>query len=212
MKKLRKAFTFIELLIALTIFSIIAASIYYTLNAGIRTWSRGNSVIMDNQRLRIFFDTISRDLVNTIPNLGEDPNAIVESEWEDDKIAFPTIVNTFLNNRTATEIAKVVYEFDEGESKLIRRCATVTLGFDEEYAEEEILLEDLENFNIEDFGFEYCYMFLDEYDWRKNWEFADKIPRGIKIRLVLKNEDTGFERNFEKIVFMPTGEIGKEAE
>ena len=39
--KLNKAFTFIELCMALLIFSVIATSIYYALHSGMELWSRG---------------------------------------------------------------------------------------------------------------------------------------------------------------------------
>lgn len=184
-------FTFIELLIALTIFSIIAASIYYTLNAGIRVYSRGNSIIRDNQKLRIFFDTISLDLRNAVvyPHIG--------SEWTAEEISFPTVNNG---------LAKAVYYFYRG--KVLRKQATLKEGFDETYAEEEVLIE-----NLGDFSFEYCYKepgTEDEYLWKNEWEFEDKIPRGVKIKLSLKDEAAGTLDTFEKTVFIPMGELGKE--
>ncbi|MCK4462844.1 MAG: prepilin-type N-terminal cleavage/methylation domain-containing protein, partial [Candidatus Omnitrophica bacterium] len=157
MKKLNKAFTFIELLIAITIFAIIASSIYYTLNAGIMTYSRGNSIIKDNQRLRIFFDIISKDMRNAIPALGKDPNFIVTSEWQVNRISFPTIINVSDGGEISGEIAKVAYEFDSGKGQVLRRCATLKKKFNEDLADIEILLEESEDFTLEDFAFEYYH-------------------------------------------------------
>ena len=78
--KTDRAFTFIELLIAFTIFSIIAASMYCTLNAGIKVWTRGNEIIRENQGMRIFFDTVNQDLKNAVSYSGFD------SEWGAERI------------------------------------------------------------------------------------------------------------------------------
>lgn len=186
----RKGFTFIELLIALTIFSIIATSMYFTLNTGIKVWSRSNESIRENQRFRICFDIISKDLKNII---AYPP---IKPEWGAERISFPAIVDTYEGDTVKTELVKVIFYFDDIKKGLVRVCATVKEGFDEAYAEEKILLDDIENL-----AFQYCYKIKDEerYEWKDTWGFDDKIPRGIRIKA----------DNFEKTVFIPVGELGE---
>ena len=50
-KKFQEGFTIVELLIALAIFSVIAASLYYTFNTGLSVWKKGNAFIEKNQKI-----------------------------------------------------------------------------------------------------------------------------------------------------------------
>lgn len=206
-----RAFTFMELLIALTIFSIIASSIYHTMSAGIRVYRRGNVVIRDNQKLRLFFNAISQDMRNATPYSEEKNNFYIESEWLSEKIAFITIINVFADEGIVGELAKVSYYMDEEAregNRLIRKCATVEYGFDEEAAEEEAPLEGLEDFTLEGLSFQYCYKVMDEYDWRKDEEFEGGIPQGVKIELALKNKANNDIKTYTQTVFIPMGELG----
>ena len=99
-KKSLTGFTFIELLIALTIFSIIATGIYYTLNAGTVIWRRANVQIGENQKIRVFFNTISRDLRNAISFSG------VSSEWTEDSVSFHTIADVSSAEETHRELVR----------------------------------------------------------------------------------------------------------
>ena len=63
------------------------------------------------------------------------------------------------------------------------------------------MAELLRGIDIKDFGFEYCYKPFaagDPYNWEKEWEEPQKIPRGVKITA----------GKFNKTVFMPAGELG----
>ncbi|MDO8535444.1 MAG: prepilin-type N-terminal cleavage/methylation domain-containing protein, partial [Candidatus Omnitrophota bacterium] len=62
----KKGFTFIELIVAITIFSIMAVSIYSVFRAGVRLWYRTNPLIQANQSTRYFFNTLSADLKNSV--------------------------------------------------------------------------------------------------------------------------------------------------
>jgi len=196
------AFTFIELLIALTIFSAIAVSVYYTLNTGIKVWRRGNSVISDNQKLRVCFDAISRDMKNSVSYSG------IEPEWSADKVSFATIINTSKNGHAAKRLAEVTYYFDSKKGELSRKCFMFKEEDEEKPAAEKTLLDDLR-----DLTFEYACeppTSYGEYIWKDEWDFENKIPRGARIKLTLKNEEENTPETFTKTIFIPTGELGKE--
>jgi len=226
----RAGFTFMELLIAFTIFSIIAASIYYTMAAGIRVYRRGNTIIRDNQRLRLFFDTITRDMRNALPygletdkkklkgmQSAQKKEILIEPEWLGDKATFATLINTYTEEGFVGELARVSYYLDEkkrGGKKIIRTIAGLPEGFDEEYADKEDLLEGLEDFSVEDFTLEYSYKmaaFDDEFDWREEFE-EEGVPRGIRITLSLENEERNITETFTDAVFIPRGMFGSDTE
>lgn len=214
-----------ELLIAFTIFSIIAASIYYTLSAGIRVYRRGNVMIKDNQNLRIFFDALSKDLRNALPyNIDpdaekksefrtiEDTNFQIEPEWLLDKVSFASLINVFTESGMRPELTRVSYYLDD--KKIMRRYSGKAEGFGEESAEAEELLGELEDFEVEELSFEYSYSlpgigFDEEFEWRDE-EFEDGLPQGVKAILTLKNKARKSEEIFAKTVFIPRGKLGGE--
>ncbi len=191
----RSAFTFIELIIAITIFSIIAISIYSTFRAGTRVWLRSNSIIEVNQATRVFFDTISSDLKNAIKYTEAGPNF----EGEAQRVSFITLVNVYSSEaQLHTELAKVVYYFDSGKKAINRTLAIKKEGLNENVAKG----VDLVN-NLNEINFKYCYKSesLDTpYVWKDKWDEEDKIPRGVRIKAGA----------FEKTIFIPTGELGIE--
>jgi len=205
--KNKKAFTFIEFLIALSIFAIMAASIYYTLNAGVAIYRRGNAMIRDNQKLRISFDMMSLDLRNAVlyPE--------IETEGTREKIALPSIVNFSEEGYMAQRLVKAIYYFDG--KRLLRKYALNKEDFDEEKAVEEVLIEKFDDFEVDDFEFKYAYELEGlegEYEWRNDWTTLDKIPRGIKAKLTLKNKFTDKKDIFEKTIFVPMGVFGSDNE
>ena len=171
-------------------------------------------MIRDNQQLRIFFDTISENLRNAVVYSDKKNKFYIEPEWETDKISFPSLITVFDEDVLRTELAKVSYYIEKKgrkEKRFIMKYATVREGFDEEFAEERVLLDGLEDFTLEDIEFEYCYKvtgFDDEYDWRSDTEFKDGLPRGIKMALTLKNKTTKAKEKFVKTIFIAMGELG----
>lgn len=201
-------FTFIEMIVAVTIFTIIAVSIYSTFHAGIKIWLKTNPMIEVNQSTRLFFNIISSDLKGAIKytTREDEPNF----EGEKQRIAFMTLVDVSGEETPLhKEPARVIYDFkiiEEGKAAkpVIRRSvAAGKEGFDEDKA---VPAEIMSGVSEEDFGFEYCYIVGSAdnkeytYQWKDKWEDEDKvnIPRGIKVKA----------GKFEKTVFVPTGELG----
>jgi len=196
-KKNRTAFTFIELLIAVTIFSIIASSVYSVFSAGIRVWLRTNPIVEGNQAMRILFNTASLDLKNAV--IYTDTGANFKGEPK--RISFMTLIDASGDETPShMEIARVVYCFDR-DTKIIKRLAAAKdEGLDETKARGQEFLRGVKE---EDLGFEYCYKesypgaeFA--YKWKDAWQDETKIPRGVRIKL----------GEFKKVIFIPTGELG----
>lgn len=198
-KRSLSAFTFIELIIAITIFSIIAVSIYSTVRAGIRVWHRANSVIEVNQEMRIFFDMVSSDMKNAVAYYTTTSEGRMNFEGMPSRISFMTLVNVSGQDVALhQELARVAYYFDTSSKSIKRILATKEAGFNETNG----ITAELVN-NIDAVSFNYCYKPLsseDDYVWKDVWEDGGRIPRGVRIK-------TG---SFEKTIFIPTGELGGE--
>ena len=195
-KKRPQGFTFLELMIALTIFSIMAVSIYSVLGAGIRVWRGSNAIIERNQSLRSFFDAISSDLKNAVKYKG------IEFEGQAREMSFMALVDISdpANGSTRTELAKVIYSFDEGSKTVKRYVATKESGFDKANAEGVDIVS-----GIEDVSFSYCYKdetLIVPYVWKDTWQVPEIIPPGVNIKM----------KELEKRVFIPMGELVKTEE
>jgi len=214
--KFHLGFTFIELIIAVTIFAIIAVSIYSTFNAGIRVWLKMSPMIEANQQCRIFFNTISLDLKNAVAyydisniltkqGFGQEYEGKINFEGRSDKISFMTIVNiSDPDLGLREELAKVTYIYDKADKTIKRLVATKAEGLNEENAKSSDMITGIDG---KDFGFEYCYKSMTsntdyDYEWKDAWEDKNvqKIPRGVRVK-------TG---EFKKTVFIPTGVLGEE--
>lgn len=203
MKKQAQGFTFIELIIAITIFCIIAVSIYSVFRSGVRIWYRVSPLIQNTQSLRFFFNTISRDLKNSISYAKKGMNF----EGGRRKISFMTLVEVSGQGISPNaEPARVFYYLDNTRKAVRRGVATRMEGFSEDYAK---ISDVLNNIDDEDFEFEYCYKMGSspteyDYEWKDEWEDKEKengkIPRGVRIRA----------GDYSEIIFIPTGTLGGE--
>ncbi len=220
----KKGFTFIELIIAVTIFSIIAVSIYSVFRAGVRLWYRTNPLIEANQSVRFFFNTISSDLKNSvsynaisqgIKTFGSSEEKNANFVGEKQKISFMTLVDVAGTGALPhTELARVIYSFDRSKKtvkravatkKAVKRAvATKAEGLSENHAKDAEILSDIDD---KDFGFEYCYIDVSspteyDYEWKDAWEDEDrnkgKIPRGVRVKAGV----------YSKTIFIPTGKLG----
>lgn len=206
-----KAFTFIELIIAVTIFSVIAVSVYSVFWAGLRTWRMTSPAIESNQKLRFFFDLISKDLKSSLGYYPSDYSDKEKVNFKGDakRISFWALADVQgQDNAVRTEPARIAYYLDTTDSsdvKIMRNIATRAEGFKETPERSEQVFSGIKE---SDFSFEYCYKEPNlnpadpyTYEWAGEWltkesEF-EKIPRGVRIRV---RQDT-------KTVFIPTGEL-----
>jgi len=209
-----QGFTFIELIVAVTIFSIIAVSIYSVFRAGIRLWSGTNPIIQANQSTRYFFNTVSTDLKNSVSynaissglkTFGSSEKESANFEGEAQKISFMTLVDVSVGSALPhAELARVIYSFDRSKKTVKRAVATKAEGLSDSFAKVADILSDIDD---KDFGFEYCYKVVSSpteysYEWKDGWSDEDrdkgKIPRGVKVKAGL----------YDKTIFIPTGRLG----
>ena len=65
--KNQTGFTLIELILSITILSMVLVTIYATLSMGSRTWEKGERDIERIQRLRVVMDLLSREIKSAFP-------------------------------------------------------------------------------------------------------------------------------------------------
>lgn len=203
-KRHNGGFTFIELVLALTLFALIAAGVYRTFFAGTQMWARENTMMKETHRLRVFFNTLAQDAANAvILYRGEQNNAV----WAKDRLHWTTLGNIYQNGKSGIELAEVTYRFYKNKGTLVRRYAPASKGFDEKAAIETVFLE-----GLEDAAFEYSSAVPDSaggYEWSSSWGSGkdDNLPCGIKISIGFKAKKGLSGEKFEKVIFVPAGKF-----
>ena len=109
MTKRRPGFTFVELLIAMLIFSLVSISMYLSFNVGIRAWQQGEGSYRRRQEARYLLGMVSRELRNAVNS------QVIIFSGRTDSLSFC---------RAANGIFRVTYEFDGGEKAVYRVLQT----------------------------------------------------------------------------------------
>ena len=212
----KKGFTLLELLVAVTIFSVIAVALYSTFYSGIMILRRSEDVMRRHQDLRLAMEEVSRDLRNTLltevyRKVEESATAEEEEEpiyyflGEGKEFTFVTLRDSFKDGRMRHEVCNVTYYFKGGEtSAFMRTVKYQSNGFKEDPDRDETLIS-----GVRDIEVLYSYEGEDEDSpptWRNIWEEEEKLPLGVKIKLRLAGLSAMQE--FTKTVYIETGSLG----
>lgn len=187
------AFTLMELLLAITLFSIIAVAIYSSLAAGIKIQKRGSYLGGEYHDLRLAFYRIAQDLRTAIPI-----NNIYLAE-ESEKLCFFSIMPTLSGGR---EIYKITYTWKQEKDYLIlsRLKETYIDSLQEVHAKSDKLLD-----KITQLTFDYGYIKKamsgkEDFYWKQNWK-EEAMPKLVRIKLKTKTE------KFDKVIYCPAGKL-----
>lgn len=209
MKRRDESFTVIELLIALSIFAVVAVTLYSTFSAGLSVWKRSGDTSDSYQDIRVVLDDMARDFKDMI-YFSKDKESMFVFSGMPKEITLMTLEEGATEKLEPNrEVVRVAYSFDDVKGELTGQEADITLGFDVNEAEKDILLK-----GLEDFKFEYCYYSGDEdepYLWEEEWKDENmQIPRGIRITVFPKNGKNAKDTSkITRIIFIPTGILGK---
>ncbi|MFH1282901.1 MAG: type II secretion system protein [bacterium] len=186
----QKAFTLIELLIALSIFSIAAVTIISVFQKGLLAWKKGSSIISLNQKTRAFSELFSRELRN-IRTFSP-----IKFSGETSSISFPNLST----DKTKGCFNKTTYYFDSMNKTIVRNTKSLSDIYLNNTGSDEPMLTDVEEFKLE-----YAYSSADQgLSWKELWDAEDSVPKGLKIHLkLLDNENK--EEVFSRFIYIPAG-------
>ena len=111
-----RGFTFVEMLVALSLLTLVSASIAATLSGGLSVWQRAQTVGLHDQALQVAVAQLQRDLHQVrrfapLPFTGEY-----------DEVSFPAMVMSATTEPAADEpvLGRLGYFFDSGRRRLCR--------------------------------------------------------------------------------------------
>ena len=188
-----KGFTLVELLLAITVFSIVIVGIYSSLALGIKVHRRSAVMGGDYTDMGLVYDVMTRDLRSIVAISG------VYMQCESDNIYFYSAQPNYSGSR---DLNKITYSWkgSRNEVSFFRLKESYIDSMQKEYKESEEILSGMLTFNFK-YGY-YKEVGVDERElvWKNDWK-EESIPKMVKIEMS-KNDEY-----FEKVIVCPTGNL-----
>jgi len=188
MPQIRKdaGFTLIEVMLAMTLLSIMMVLLFSSLKICAESWNKGERKIAEVNEKAVVYQFFKRHLTSVRP-LWDDFSEQQRSfsfQGENNKLQFISVFPAG-SGRKGIQLFEVSYDqSDNGVIKVILK-PFYPLADDQQWQqEEEILLEKVEAFEISYFG----KGRTDVYGaWNDNWLQKEQLPELIKIKIELKD-------------------------
>lgn len=181
-----RGFTFLELIISLTIFSLVALIVYATLNLGARAADHGEARTVENQRARAALALIARQLKSAYPlSLQAEGETFLYFYGEPDEISF-------ISAGGRPEIGgleKITYFLREERDRrsLWVRTSAPTLPADLVEDREGGLVQETEVLpEVESLTWQYLGKEQEREEWRESWSGREERTLPLAVRLSWK--------------------------
>ena len=173
MKKREQGFTLLELLISLTILTMVTVIIGAGLRLAMNAWEKGDIETGETQKLRILSSMFSQQLKSVFPYMTEiDSEQVIVFEGDKNSILFVTTTDDILYGG----LKWIRYDYKDE-----------TLYYKEGLLPDKELIDNIEgdeeilDSEIGEVTFEYFVAHADE--WRDSWDFDDSLPDAVKIKI-----------------------------
>ena len=210
-----KGFTLVELLVAVSIFSVIAVALYSTFATGLDAWKRMEQASALNQEARLALQRICLELRNALDFPG------IEFSGQANRLSFAALVNAAgPGAEQRLQIARISYFPDDvpgtGLKSLLRRQQIYPqqtageINAREEESDELIC-------SVAEGGLNFEYSFQGETlsegraSWKDTWIYGDnnRLPLGVRVSLSLQEaEDDNDQVTYIETVLIPAGALG----
>ena len=178
----KRAFTLVETILAITIFSFIAVGISTSFFSGIKLWGRAISTDSWRNDILLGFESVSAELRQSvdIPTIGFSGDA--------KSISFPVV--------SGNNIVRASYYFDAQKKTLMRRETKIENITEENaggHSDGRPVL------SLDEFSVRYLYRdpLSNISEWRAEWKKTDGVFTAIQFISKTHNEE------FNKTVFIP---------
>jgi len=181
-RRITRGFTLVELLLALTLMSMLLALAYGGLRAATRATDRGQTILEDSSRIRMAHQFVHRQLNQVLPLVfeqSEDGDERSVFQGTADRIRFVAPMPGYLGFG-GPQVQELAIVRGEDNLELVLSHALLQ-GFDEGLLYERppiLLLEDIESAS-------FSFLGLDEEGeltgWSSSWDTPDVLPKSIAL-------------------------------
>lgn len=171
MKKSRSAFTFVETLVVVTIFSVVSLAVYATFASGMRMWKRVDDLSLIQRRALLRLEKVSQDLRQALDFSG------IGFSGKSSELSFPILSSD-------DQIIKVTY-FLEEDSFWRRQQTYQDIQLEKEPPAAKLLFSAVA-------GLKFSFIFKEQdktdYSQKNTWVKEEGTPIAIKIELKVKED------------------------
>jgi type II secretion system protein J len=177
-KTLLGGFTFIEVIVAVALFSFLSVSLYLLLRTGIFVRRKVQSQQQAAQNIYLNLEKLASEVRNVVFFKEKDSGFKGSSEDGQVFLEFYTILFDYLKNQP--QVSLVRYKFNVFDKVLYK---TIRIPFCEDDSCEKSFraIENVDNFAISYFGA------AGDSQATGEWDGSEKLPQGLKIELVYKD-------------------------
>jgi len=171
----KTGFTILELIVSITILTLVLLIIGQGFRIGINSWEKGEAETVETQQLRILSGMLTQQLKSFYLYRMKQDDDVQESivfQGEKDSILFVTT----LADSSFGGLKWVRYSYDEGILYYKEGLLPDKDLLDNIEGDEEVLASD-----IEEVLFEYYVSHDDE--WNDSWENEDSVPDAVRVKL-----------------------------
>lgn len=175
-------FTLLEVMLAMTLLSIMVVLLFSSLKVGAESWNKGEKKIAEVNEKAVVYQFFKRHLpaIKPIWNAFSDNERTFSFQGQTNALQF---VSAFPSSAARKGLQLFELEFDEREKGLIKvilRPFYPALDERQWQKEEVVLIENVKNFEL-------SYFNLRENIWEDNWQEKLVLPALIKIKIELIN-------------------------
>jgi general secretion pathway protein J len=171
----RTGFTLLELILSITLLSLVALIIGSGFHLGIKAWEKGEAESSETQRLRTLSGLISQQIKSAYPyktKTEDEDDEFVIFEGDSNSILFAT---TFVNSM-AGGFKWVRYSYSDGALIFTQGILPDKNFLDKIKKNEEVIDSD-----IGEIKFEFLPSRDDE--WQETWELGEGLPIAVRVKI-----------------------------
>lgn len=190
----KKSFTLIELLIAVTMISVILLSLYSAFNAGVLSYKKIDASFEAYQEARAIFNRMEIDLKNSFPYKKD----LSLFKGTNERLEFFTVLNIYDKDKIDTQICRIKYQLDANSLKRTAYIAGAAIDDTILPAPEELSAV------IKNIGFEYAGIggsgkeaFIWQASWPQDNTQQNEMPLAVKIKMTLTGRGEKKENSIE---------------
>ncbi len=185
MKHRLAGFTLLEVLLAMTLMSLMMVLLFASLRTGAESWSRGERKIAQINEKAVVYQFFKRHLLSTRPLWIEQPDEPrrFAMQGERESLQFVSVFPASAG-RKGLQLFRVAFKTQGNDAGAI----TVTLrpfyqaeDEGEMHEQQETLIENVHSFSV-------GYFDGEERNWSENWLDKDSLPALIKVSIKLTDD------------------------
>ena len=180
-----KGFTLLEVMLAMTLLSIMVVLLFSSLKIGAESWNKGESKIAEVNEKAVVYQFFKRHLPSIRPlwdDFSEDERSY-SFKGELDAFQFVSVFPVSAARKGLQLFEVVPDKSEKGVIKVIVSPFYPTIEDQQWEPEEVVLLENVEEFEVSYFGKEDSNS---EAVWLDSWQEKEYLPTLLKIKIVLE--------------------------